>query len=111
MLTNIDPRNIGSLKLYDNSVYSLSAGRIDIKVKRDNIMIKDADNSTHGYINLVTSILQQIPVGKYFLTTSLKKISRTSLMPGVSGSIMRALSRTWIPTSRRNLITIPLRKC
>jgi len=51
MLTNIDPRNIGSLKLYDNSVYSLSAGRVDIKVKRDNIMIKDADNSTHGYIN------------------------------------------------------------
>ena len=51
MLTNIDPDNIGSLKLYDNSFYSLSAGRIDIKVKRDNIMIKDAHNSTHGYIN------------------------------------------------------------
>jgi len=51
MLTNIDARNIGSLKLYDNSVYSLSAGRIDIKVKRDNIVIKDASDSTHGYIN------------------------------------------------------------
>ena len=51
MLTNIDPRNIGSLKLYDNSVYSLSAGRIDIKVKQDKIMIKDASDSTHGYIN------------------------------------------------------------
>lgn len=51
MLTNIDTRNIGSLKLYDNSVYSLSAGRIDIKVKQDKIMIKDASDSTHGYIN------------------------------------------------------------
>ena len=49
MLTNT--LDNGYLKLYDNSVYSLSAGRVDIKVKRDNIIIKDADNSTHGYIN------------------------------------------------------------
>ena len=51
MLTDIDPRKIGSFKLYNNSVYSLSAGRIDIKVKRDKILIKNASDSTHGYIN------------------------------------------------------------
>jgi len=51
MLTNIDARNIGSLRLIDKSVYSLSAGRIDIKVKRENIKIKDATDSTYGYIN------------------------------------------------------------
>ena len=51
MLTNIDPRNIGSLKLYNNSVYSLSAGRLDIKVKQNKIFIKDASDSTYGYIN------------------------------------------------------------